>query len=118
MSTYGKIPELMEEVEYLVGKRDVKAVFHVMLMEMWASGEHWLDNLGSEEDISKCFEFRRIVHEGLNRFGLLSSTGCVTVIKAWRVLDKPEPIKEMSMLLIGMVQEPITALALVGEFTT
>ena len=69
MSDYGNIPELLEEVEYLVGRDAVKMHFINMLIAFEVQGERWLDNLEDEADIERCFEFRRIVDKGHRQYG-------------------------------------------------
>jgi hypothetical protein len=118
MSKYGKLPELLEEIEYRFGKKAVKDALFPIWLELRKKADEWIDSMKDEADIDKCFEFRAIVDEGERRFhgGRLSSTGCVWIISAWEKLDVEDPVGKMCRHLISLEKEPISALALVGEY--
>jgi hypothetical protein len=118
MSKYGKLPELLEEIEYRFGKKKVKDTLFPIWVELRKKADEWMDSMKDEADIDRCFEFRAIISEGEQRFlgGGLSSTGCVWIISAWEKLGVEDPINKMCRLLIELEEEPISALALVGEY--
>ena len=118
MSRYGKLPELLEELEYRLGKKVIRDSLRDIWFELRKKADEWIDSMKDEADIDKCFEFRAIVSEGEQRFlgGRLSSTGCVWIISAWEKLDVEDPVGKMCRHLIALEKEPISALALVGEY--
>jgi hypothetical protein len=81
-------------------------------------GERWLDTLKTEDEIEKCGNFRAIVREGWDRGtgSRTNSTSCVWIISAWEALNEPNALERMMRLLIDLEREPISALALVGEY--
>lgn len=120
MSKYGKLPELAEEIERRVGKHFLARCFSTIWEGLHAHGELWLDSLKTEDEIDKCGQFRAIVEEGWERgrASSVSSTNCVWIISAWEAMGEPNAVEMMAKWLISLEKEPISALALVGEYLT
>lgn len=116
---YGNLPALLEEIELRVGKTTVQTAFRNTWAGLHEHGEVWLDSMKSAEEIDKCGQFRAIVKEGMERgYSGMLSTSCVWIISAWEAMGEPRAVEMMKRYLIDLEKEPISALALVGEYMT
>jgi hypothetical protein len=120
VSKYGKLPELLEELEHRQYGRLIRNIFNAEWSRLHALGELWLDSMKTTEEIERCGQFRAIVKEGWERGtgSRVTSTSCVWLISAWEALGEEKSVERMARMLIDLEKEPISALALVGEYLT
>jgi hypothetical protein len=119
---FGKLPDLIEDVEIRIGKRRVEAFLLQEIQNLQQLRDKMMEEGPSMEIYDAALEIQEHIDAALGfprrrRRPLRTSALCVAVINSWKVLKEAEPVRKMALLLLDLVEtDPITKLGMIGEF--
>lgn len=117
---YDPLATLLPIISYEVGNCRLQEKLIVIVQDFRVLADLFVEHLKTEDAMNDYDELIQHVEAAEERIFTSMSVSFVVMecVEIYRLLGVDDPISELGKQLIGMVKDPIEALALVGRFLT